>query len=144
MRKKITSALFIILANLVLMVHAIIPHHHHDAINLCFNLFSSEIDLATEECDSVNDNHENDSEKDHCFLQNIVALSTGDIKQNNRGIATTNDLVKKISVFAVLSIKSGSLTGTNYFTENISSTHNPKYLSLACRVFGMRAPPVAS
>ena len=143
MGKKLTSAFFIVLANLVLFVHAVIPHHHHNS-DLCFDTFSSEKGYVNYNCETDKEKshkEESDNDSDHCFLQNIVALSNGEIKQNLKGIINSHDLFKKVSVFSVLKQEKNALSNPDYFLEIVSHNHKLNYFSLACRAFGLRAPP---
>ncbi len=145
-KKKLTSAFFIVLANLVLFVHAVIPHHHHDR-DLCFDTFSSENTIADNYCEphgsKKGENSGNDN-ADHCFLQNIVALSNGEIKQNLKGIINSHDLFKKVSVLSILKQEKNALSNPDYFLEIVSHNHKPNYFTFACRAFGLRAPPFYS
>ena len=140
MGERITSALFIILANLVLFVHAVVPHHHHYS-DLCFDTFSSHDIIADELCGEPDKPHSDREEEDNCFLSNIVAPYSGEIKQLIKGTANSHDLLDNISVHAILTDDACCLSNLDFFVEIVSNDHKPIYFSLACRAFGLRAPP---
>lgn len=81
---------FLLLANLVLLAHAFIPHHHHDDI-IC---------LASSHCQSAehghhfcaNPHHGHDSQRstDCCSLKQTVILPAGQGKSDCRYVTTHN------------------------------------------------------
>lgn len=143
--KRIPAAFFILLANMVLFVHAVVPHHHHDS-DLCFDTFVAE-HTSHENCCSTACNagqHQHDSsdeESDSCMLSHIVALFNGDIKQNIRAHISSHDLVNNAFLFAIESSESSSVSNPHFFIEIVFNDHIPIYHSLASQAFGLRAPP---
>lgn len=141
--KRILAAFFLILANMVLFVHAVIPHHHHDS-NLCFDPFvaenTSHEDCCTEECDTES---QDDSKKasDDCMLSHIVALYNGEIKQNVRTTISSHNLINYTPLFAIESNENSRVSNPRFFIEIVFNDQIPIYHSLASRAFGLRAPP---
>lgn len=144
MGKRVTAAIFIILANMVLFVHAVVPHHHHDS-DLCFETFSNQQKTIAKDCCQTNEEskHQDDSDKDsdNCFLTNIVALFSGEIKQNIRVDINSRDLLSNAFMLSGLAGKNCTLSCPGYFVEIVSHDHKSNYFSLACSAFGLRAPP---
>ncbi len=81
MIKKIAAYIFILLANITLLVHAVIPHHHHQ----------EEVCIISSHCDDNGDNHQHpadghhhdhnsSSNHDYCALNQIVAVPFSQLK----------------------------------------------------------------
>ena len=73
MIKKTAIPFFLVLANVILLAHAVIPHHNHAEI-ICFNLshcHTDKEDASDRSCDS----HQHDSDTDsNCILKQVVLL----------------------------------------------------------------------
>lgn len=78
MLKKITAYSLIVAANIILLAHAVIPHHHHDAV-VCFVLNHSHDDDLTHGHNHDGHKHQpgNDQNSGCCVLkQSFVAPAT--------------------------------------------------------------------
>ncbi|RIJ47682.1 hypothetical protein D1614_13975 [Maribellus luteus] len=142
--KRILAAFLILLANLVLLVHAVIPHHHHSE-NLCFDLTVTE-QSNTETCCSgicTKENHPDDPDKesDCCTLSHIIALFNGDIKQNIRAHISSHDLLSNVSFVALEGNENSGILNPRFFIEIVFNDQLPIYHSLASKAFGLRGPP---
>ncbi|HPF51790.1 MAG TPA: hypothetical protein PK335_09460 [Draconibacterium sp.] len=144
--KRITAAFFILLANMVLFVHAVIPHHHHDS-DLCFDAIvaehTSHDECCNNTCDAKHHQHDSDKESDSCMLSHIVALSNGEIKQNIRTTISSHDLINNVSLFAIKGDENSRVSNPRFFIEIVFNDHIPIYHTLASQAFGLRAPPVS-
>jgi hypothetical protein len=72
--KKAITSVFILTANIILLLHAVFPHHHHES-QVCFTLShgnSCEVQIGTEP-DHHSGNDANGDTED-CVLKRIVAL----------------------------------------------------------------------
>ena len=85
MIRRTAAYVFIFLANIVLLAHAVIPHHHHkDEICIVNSLYQQEKELhrrfdAKEDC-----KHEGDRDLQICVLKNqAVAFPQKSLKQGN-------------------------------------------------------------
>jgi hypothetical protein len=85
MIKKRTAAFFILLANIIILAHAVIPHHHlpHQAFliisSLCNeNKTGHHHPLAVHGHDHQ---HDNKNGNDHCPLKQIVGITTNALRQ---------------------------------------------------------------
>ena len=142
--RRIPAVFFILLANLVLFVHAVVPHHHHDS-DLCFDPIvaehTSHNDFCSEACKNDPHQHDSDNASDDCMLSHIVALYNGDIKQNIRAHISSHDLINHLSVFALFSNENLRVSNPNFFIEIVFNDHISIYHSLASQAFGLRGPP---
>jgi hypothetical protein len=137
--KKSVALLFIISANLVFLVHVLIPHHHHKSevfvINAeCETYCNSKTHTATQ--------HNNEQENtDYCSLNQVFVVSQNQLHQDLELLKTSN-----IDLFSnfVLAI----------FIDEISINHiaissatngppllNNKYINFIPLAKGLRAPP---
>lgn len=142
MKNRIAATIFLIMANLVLFVHAVIPHHHHES-ELCFDTFA-ESEETTDYCcesDEMKHNHDSKKDEDGCFLTHIIALNYGEVKQGIRVDSSSQNFNSNNFALAVLSDENSAISSPDYFIEIVSHNHRPNYFSLACRASGLRAPP---
>lgn len=141
---RILAVLFILMANFVLFVHAVIPHHHHEN-NLCFDTVQTSQpatdECCNETCTAENHQHDTDKESDSCVLSHIVALFNGDIKQNIRVSVTSLQLINHISLLTLTTDEFSLVSNPRYFIEFVFNDHIPVYHSLVSKIFGLRAPP---
>ena len=142
MKNRVAATIFLILANLVLFVHAVIPHHHHES-ELCFDAFNKTEQTTDNCCESDETKHHHDSDKDEdgCFLTHIIALNYGEVKQGIRVDFVSAGFNTNNFAMAILSDRNSAISSPDYFIEIISHDRRPNYFSLACRASGLRAPP---
>lgn len=81
MVKKITALVFITIANLILLAHAVVPHHHHDSVMcMCYSL------LHNHESGDEHDNSGHSKfpaehpENDNCLLNEAVIIPSAQHK----------------------------------------------------------------
>jgi len=144
-KNRITAAFFLIMANLILFVHAVVPHHHHES-ELCFDTFRN-TEKTTDYCCETKESkhqHESDKDEDGCFLSHIVALSSGEIRQPIRVDLSVHNLNHTGFELAALCSENSAVSTPGYFIEIVSHDHKPNYFSLACKASGLRAPPFSS
>ncbi len=79
MFKKSVSFLFIIVANLILLAHALIPHHHHN-LEVCLNAdecsFHNDFQSQNQEDKDHKHNHNHSSDTECCVLKQAVVIPT--------------------------------------------------------------------
>lgn len=70
--KRVTSIMMVALSCLIILVHAIVPHHHHDVRGLEGFVFEDEVGCC---CDSECHHHDGDSHHpfDICKLQELLS-----------------------------------------------------------------------
>lgn len=105
--KKAISLFFTLLANLILLVHAVVPHHHHEDIACFTNHFNTEHGITChqhENHDPGND-HDTDHENDNCSLHELLAIVPDRIRQeqlqyffNDRPEACTYAIIAKTAM----------------------------------------------
>ena len=74
MIKRNTALFFILLANIILLAHAAIPHHHHKG-QVCIEKSHCEADCESHEHDATKNDHEHNSNNQCCVLiQDIMKM----------------------------------------------------------------------
>ena len=72
--KKTIAITFLLLANFIILVHAVVPHHHHYDENIFHhNSDCCETDRFSLACEEESHNHNDDSQKDTCMLQDLLS-----------------------------------------------------------------------
>ena len=63
---------FILLANIILLAHAVIPHYHHKT-EICITGFHSQEDRESHKhrSDENNNKHNGDSNSEYCVLKQV-------------------------------------------------------------------------
>lgn len=144
MIKRIPAIVFIILANVVLLAHAVIPHHHHEE-EVCIVASHCESDSQAHDHDDAKHNHEHDGEDnvDDCVLQQILISPPNKIKHEIKSLNIDADRFQ--------ADHSQAISVENKFVlacfSSILKAKPPllifSYLNFASTVLGLRAPPIA-
>lgn len=133
--KKITAYIFILLANIILLVHAVTFHHHHDQV--CNeNTHCQSSDVACNH-GSTAGGHQHGAED--CGLEQAVVLPSNQGKHEIDRIAHT-DNGSFNSLFTVIHIESKSLIPV-FFTDLAIPAIHYSYSSFIIASSGLRAPP---
>ncbi|HBL77329.1 MAG: hypothetical protein A2W90_21840 [Bacteroidetes bacterium GWF2_42_66] len=140
MIKKITAFVFIVLANFVLLVHAVIPHHHHQS-HVCIENSHCQCDSETHS--HCNPEHEHDgNDSNDCLLKQVVALPSNQVKQECKCICTDHHSHPDHSSFVLFNTGAEVSIPIFYFDTSIPIIVF-SYPSLVITTAGLRAPPVA-
>lgn len=140
MLKKITAYSFLIIANIVLLAHAVIPHHHHHQQVCIENTHCVDDEFAhTHDSSEHNHHHDGNNSDNSCYLKQAAVISSVQSKlshscnrcpdnHHHDFIITPNFEFDEFHSFsaAVSCIPEISFTITSYVT----------------RTLGLRAPPV--
>ncbi len=82
MIKKFSAFSFILLANIILLAHAVIPHHHHDSV-ICIKQNHCQDDRIPYNHNVTEHNHQHDGNKNStsCILKQSVVVPTSQGRQ---------------------------------------------------------------
>ncbi|WP_313380484.1 DUF6769 family protein [Proteiniphilum saccharofermentans] len=147
--KKAVAISFLLLANMIVLVHAVIPHHHHNQLPVSFDIVQHEHGDATHEHFPHNhdtqhpvphgDNSHGHKVFEECIL-NQAYLKIGNDKQ----VAQLHNLDFTL-LSCLLTPFSDSLTAVAGL-EGLPFRQNPYLLSyhteFISQSLGLRAPPV--
>lgn len=139
--KKAIALLFLLLANISLLVHAVVPHHHHDDIAVCFATACCADNDEASQChhDSGGHRHDGDTQPDGCALKEVYVRF-----ENGRLFADSSpDYDSQYPVLYLLPINSVTEVTVS---EKLPFRNKPYLLSyhtaLVARSIGLRAPPM--
>jgi len=143
MIKRTTAIVFIILANILILAHAVVPHHHHNK-QVCLINSHCINESFTDEHGANKDSHSHDggNNSDDCVLKEpIVVLSNQwktDFKFNNNtsdrsGLDDFHYNLLNSSTEFLISVLS------SFIYERYTDSSYPSLISVS---LGLRAPPV--
>ncbi|MGQ1786780.1 DUF6769 family protein [Saccharicrinis sp. GN24d3] len=139
MRNK-TAFIFVLLANLVLWVHAVIPHHHHvdNTIALIVDCTHQEGHNHIE-CSPICCEEGESSETTACSLGQAILIPGNSVSNNE----LSSEVVSLISLFFTFGDFRFSLH-RNFFINAVYGIAEsiPLYSRLLVSSQGLRAPPV--
>jgi hypothetical protein len=142
MIRKITAMFFILLANIVLLVHAVVPHHHHKSL-VCIEGNTCQSDNCTHDhCTSTHE-HDGSAGTENCELRQVLAIPGSSVKQEIKCLGCDNNHSTFVHFQAVL-IKNefNSFVPEIIIIAQIALKISP-HSNFVSASLGLRAPPVA-
>lgn len=139
MIKKIAVYGFILIANIIILAHAVIPHHHHDSV-ICFEHKHCHDEALTLKHNSAGHDHQHDgNNKSNCCI----------LKQSVVVVTSQGKLLKNYNNCSDNHIDDNSILTDNEYVDQQTITkfvfylpENPSYLtSFVTSTLGLRAPP---
>lgn len=83
--KNKTAIFFLMLANIIILAHAVVPHHHlpHQSFFLTAETAEAESEHHHAESSDFDHDHDHDNKSDneHCLLNRIIGLPTNTVRQ---------------------------------------------------------------
>jgi hypothetical protein len=143
MIKRVTALFFISLANLILIGHAVIAHHHIAEKALVNQCCKSDVKADNYCTAEDNDHHNNNNDDDYCILKQLVVVRTNQDKHEFKCFDCTDNLPQFDGFQTILFD-----TRINGFFPLILKETKHIFLSAAYPYFastclGLRAPPAA-
>lgn len=139
MIKKLTAFGFILIANMVMLAHAVLPHHHHEQ-QVCIERKHCIDDATTHTHNSAEHNHQHDgTDNTACALKQAVIIPTS---QDKFLKSCDNCTDNHYHDFYILS------TFGYVFSEPVSEVvrYIPEfssfYITFVTPTIGLRAPPI--
>jgi hypothetical protein len=139
MNKNITAFCFILLANIILLVHAVMPHHHHGQV-FCVQHTPCTHDVATNDshCTSEQNHKPNGTNSTPCALKQAVFIHTSQFRfsgvYNNSSDNQIHDYYIG-SVYDCESLRPIEVSVKTYHRFALFLT------TVLPSTFGLRAPP---
>jgi hypothetical protein len=150
--RHLTAKIMITLACAIILLHAIVPHHHHDCADVVGFVFETEINCHcshqhhSHDCNHDCDDHHSDHPFDICHLADMLSHLVLNTKEDDNLIA----LVVKIEVhnllLAVLSAMDAAIIASESGLPSLAIVDNPWSLPLPPLAGGLslRAPPMCA
>lgn len=145
--KKGTFILFIMFANIIILAHGVVPHHHfpHNSSFLTSETVEAENKHHHPESSNSEHNHDHDSESDneHCLLNQVVGIPINSARQLC-GCIFHLDIHPNLGGFnAVLLFLQDECEAKDASIRLRPPLLAFSYISYASSVLGLRAPPTA-
>ena len=143
MMKRRIAIFFVLLANIIILAHAAIPHHHYP-----FLITETSQSIVPEHKHDHNHtahglNHQHHDDKDdydHCLLNKVVTILKDNAKSLDYSATYWGHSFDGFNAI---------LTNVEFHCKNITVTilqshlFSSSYTSYAASVLGLRAPPIA-
>jgi len=138
MIRKTTAIIFILLANIILMAHAVFPHHHHEQ-QVCLNFSNCHHtgNNSPTHADDCAHEHDSCSPVTNCILKQLVVVPAG----QGRIEPVVLYLENIADCFILQSGYSDELQFTELFRINPYPQEIPLYQTFLDYSQGLRAPP---
>ena len=140
-----TWVIFILLfATIIVLAHAVIPHHHHSNL-VCVVSSHCESDNYADEHNAPLNNHKHDgkSDTDNCVIKQIIAIPANQLRQNY----TSWENVLVHFSFSDFDASNFELRFDNLNPGTLSCKRLPFFSStysyFIIHSLGLRAPPIA-
>ena len=141
MFKKVTAFSFILIANIIMLTHDVIPHHHHQK-KVCLESEHCVNDAAPHNHEQAEHDHQNDSNNNPnaCFLSEFVFVPSNNTYRLSNYQHYGDNHFKDFHFIHISEDTRISIlvTKVNIFLPDLI----PIYLSTVNASIGLRAPPV--
>lgn len=139
--KKAISIFFILLANIAILTHAVVPHHHHNKV------FAAIINILDDDAQKVlnhshnSETHHHDANPEECAINETVVAATFRLHKDNNIDSGSFDFHSGFDLFAA------DLTDTVVSGLFVNLPFVPKpyiagsHTDCIARAIGLRAPP---
>ena len=143
MIKRTTAYIFIILAGILFLAHAVIPHHHHDT-QICLVIKHCTNEHLTDEpgSDGKSHSHDGDNNSDQCVLKAPVVLSLNQNKTDFYFYNHSSDNSGHDGIYYAIVNSTNELKIPVLSTFFFEHSEDYSYSSLVSNSLGLRAPPV--
>lgn len=144
--RKTVSICMLLIANMIILTHAVIPHHHHDKVAVAIVRFC-ENNITHEHLFHNNEAHHHESSED-CFMTEAVSCAI--VKNSNNEIKLLCNILqinlKPLLLCNYLAVKNTLNTEAllylrHPFRQKPHLTNT--YFAFIASQFGFRAPPFA-
>lgn len=137
MTRKKTAILFILLANIILLAHAVVPHHHH------FGEFYLVSDNCQTTCKIHNHEHDGNKCTENCVLKQVEVIQANSARHEFKCLVCDINHTQAIHFLAVFLSNEFNLI----VPETVQKAQIPlkitTELSFISTSSGLRAPPTA-
>lgn len=139
--KRKIALIFLFFVNIVLLAHAVLPHHHHDTYVCLFDKHNCD-DCSTPEENTFCHHEHNNSNKDSgdCLLKNLVVVPAKSLKQVIQSFICTTDYHHFNDILINLNKKRSDFQYSHYHYPPFADGSD--YFIYVSRCLGLRAPPV--
>lgn len=139
------SFVFLFVANLIIVAHAVIPHHHHDKVVCIIDSYCGNgLEAHTHLAETPDHNHDGSNNAENCSLKQLLVTPP----QNIRGVSgyfvsdLDNDTYPEfVSTYESTGIIMSLLF--KYISHREFTDFRSRIISWIASSHGLRAPPLA-
>jgi hypothetical protein len=143
MIRKKTAIFFILLANIALLVHAFVPHHHHKSL-VCIESNHCQSDSYTHNHSASAHDHEHDGDAgtECCVLKQAVVIPANSVRQEFKCLGCDDNNSQFVHFQAIL-FSNEILSFVPRIIQNAQiPLRTSSYSLFVSTSSGLRAPPV--
>ena len=139
--KRVLSIFFLLLANIAILVHAVVPHHHHNKV------FAAIVDILDEDAQHAlnhshrQDSHHHDSGSEECAINETLVAVAFRLQKDNGVAPESFDVDSHLDLF----VTDITATAVPEPVGGLSFVLKPylagDYIDHISRSLGLRAPP---
>ena len=143
MIKKVSALFIILLANIILFAHAVIPHYHHRT-EVCIESFHREIDHDDHEDKTTDPKHEHNDENssDYCASKQVFIIPGNQVKQEYKCLDNTDTDLQLDKLQTIVIDKDLYCHFPAILSKNQLLFYTSTYSCFASTILGLRAPPI--
>lgn len=136
------SIFFILLANIAILAHAVVPHHHHNKVFAAIvNVLDGEVQDALNH--HHDDTHPHEANPEDCAINETVVAAVFRLQKDNSLDLGSFDFDYQLDLFSadiVVGTAVSELLGSLPFVPKpyIAGSHS----NYVARAIGLRAPPI--
>ena len=139
MINKVAALFFILIANIILLANAAIPHHHHKS-EVC--IVGSHCKADEHKTDGHKHGHDGDNNADHCVLNQVFIIPANQVKQEIKSLDFSDNTINHNQFQAnPIDLELISLVSI-YLLKTQPSLLFSSYCRYVQSSLGMRAPPI--
>jgi hypothetical protein len=144
MIKRTVATAFLILAGLLFLAHAVVPHHHHGNL-ICFTKSHCDNDNPGHDQGPAPDNHHHDGDEGsgHCVLKDPAVVSSNQITAGLKFIDKKSGQPGDDNIHYCLPVYTAIISVPELWSSLQSPPHASLYHSFSTASAGLRAPPAA-
>lgn len=139
MIKKTAALFFILLANIILLAHAVAPHNHHNGL-AC--ICKTGINAHPQESSNSNHKHNGKNSSDYCILTQLIVVRNTQVKLECKNVDFTDNHSQFDGIQAILINNIFKVFHPIYRTNVHLPQIGTLYNHFVNTGLGLRAPPV--
>ena len=141
--KRLPALFFILLANIVFLAHAVIPHHHHDS-EVCFESSHCQTHSESHEHSATEHNHNHDGENNavYCILNQVFVVPSNHVKQESKCLDCFHNHPQFDKSQAILTDNRLCCLLPKILKKDQLLFFSSTYFHFASTSIGPRAPPI--
>ncbi len=143
MIKRVSALFIILLANIILFAHAVIPHYHHKT-EVCIERFHRQLNHDELEHKTIDHKHEHNEENssDYCASKQVFVIPDNQVKQEYNCLDNPDNDLQPDKLQTILIDKDLYCHFPIVLSKNQLLFYTSTYSCFASTILGLRAPPV--